>query len=248
MASLHDLLDFYADRTLRSNQVIDAAPLLKNYRVPKPVLRVIERELSSWVDSKPDAAIVLADVLWEQRWLETRLLAISILGRMPVNSPDPISDRAKKWGSACREEIVIKALASDGIARLRTEQYDDYIKLLDDWYSSGEQNQIMLGLRSTPALLNFEKFDNLPLVFRWIAPLAREADHELVDDLSEVIRRLAISSPNETVFFVRQVLDSSHNERSARMFRKIVNAFPEEMQSKLIAHIREFRANISRGT
>ena len=248
LTSLHILLDFYADRTLRSSQVVDSAPLLNSYRVPKPVMRAIERELAPLVDADPEAALALADELWDRRWLETRLLAVSILGRVSADYPDSISERAKKWGAKCKEDRVIKALAEDGIKRLRENQFDQYIQLLDDWYSSDNLSQITLGLRSTPSLLKSNDFDNLPLIFRWMGPLVRETDLELMDDLSDVLRSLAASSPNETAYFIKQILASSSNDQAAKMLRRIVDEFPEEKQQQLIDEIRVFRSNISNGS
>lgn len=245
VASLQNLLDFYADRTLRSSQVIDSAPLLKSYRVPKPVIRTIERELAPLIAANPENALILADELWERRWLETRLLAISILGQIPVDDPAPIAGRARKWGSTCKEERVIKTLAREGIERLRQDRFENYIQLLDDWYASGELSQTLLGLRSTPTLLKSNDFDNLPLVFRWITPLVREPDLELMDDLSVVLRSLAASSPNETAYFFRQILSSSSSDRAAKLLRKVVDEFPHEKQQPLIDEIRKFRNNSS---
>jgi hypothetical protein len=238
---LHELLEFYADRTLRSSQVIEAAPLLNSYRVPKPVMRFIERDLAASIVAQPEAAFNLADALWNQRWLETRLLALTILGRLPTSNPDLISERVREWGSSCKEEKVLKALASDGVQRLRKEQREDFIRLLEDWYSSGELPQVLLGLRSTPDLLKDKKFDNLPLIFRWVGPLVRDVDLEFKEDLREVMRYLIRRSPQETAFFIRQALASAHDGKTARMLRPVVDEFPEEMKASLIQEIREFR-------
>lgn len=247
IASLHELLAFYADRTLRSSQVVEAAPLLHSYRVAKPVMRFIERELAPFLDANLDEAIILADDLWKQRWLETRLLAISILGKIPTDPPDPISDRARSWGSSCKEEKVLKTLASEGIRRLRIEQFDQYLQLLEDWYSADQLPQTLLGLRSTPSLLNSKEFDNLPLVFRWIAPLLRESDQEYKDDLTEVLRCLARSSPRETAFFIRQALASSNSDQTAKVIRRVVGEFPDDIQASLREDIREFRSELKNG-
>jgi hypothetical protein len=241
VSSLHELLEFYADRTLRASQVIESAPLLNRYRVPKPVMRFIERDLAASIEALPEAALTLADKLWSQRWLETRLLAITILGRITPSNPDLISGRARAWGSSCKEEKVLKALASDGVQRLRKEQRGHFIRLLEDWYSSGELPQILLGLRSTPDLLDDKKFDNLPLIYRWIGPLVREVDLEFKEDLMEVLRYLIRRSPQETAYFIRQALASASDDQTARMLRPVVDEFPEEMKTSLIQEIREYR-------
>jgi len=243
VSSLHDLLEFYADRTLRSSQVIEAAPLLNSYRVPLPVMRFIERDLASSIDAQPVAAFELADALWQQSWVETRLLAITILGKLPTSPPEMISDRARDWGSSCKEEIIIKALASRGVQRLRVEQPEHFFQLLENWYSSGELPQLLLALRSTPDLVNERKFDNLPLVYRWIGPLVRDVDPEYKVDLREVIRSLIRRSPQETAYFIRQSLASASNDYTARLIRPVVDEFPDEVRASLLQEIRDVRKN-----
>ncbi len=241
VSALHDLLDFYADRTLRPGQVIESAPLLKSYQAPGQVLRQIERELAEMVDSDPEAALALADALWIEEWVETRLLAIAILGRIPPHPSDRITERAQFWGIACREEKIVKALASTGIARLRAEARDDFIDLLENWLDSEERSAVLIGLRALPALLEIENFDNLPLVFRWIAPLVRQVDREIRDDLLVVVHLLAKQSPQETVYFLRQSLAATTNPQTAKLLRRALDELPEEISSTLRLELRQRR-------
>ena len=70
-----EILDFYVNRTLRSQGVAPSS-VLPTYRTPQVVLRHIETELSSVADRQPIHALELADALWDEGWLETRLLEI----------------------------------------------------------------------------------------------------------------------------------------------------------------------------
>ncbi|MBC8504434.1 MAG: DNA alkylation repair protein [Anaerolineales bacterium] len=241
LKSLHELLDFYADRTLRPGQIIESAPLLKSYQVARPVLRQIERELAKVVNTDSEAALALADALWEQRWVETRLLAISILGRVSPNPPERVTQRAQEWGSKCKEDKIIKALSSTGIARLRTESRDEFIDLIESWLTSGNRPLELVGLRALPALLGIDGFKNLPLVFRWIAPLVREADREIRDDLILTIRILAGLSPKETLFFLRNSLEATSNPQTAKLIRRTLVDFPEDLSSTLRLELRRRR-------
>ena len=75
MRSLHHLLDFYADRARRPGQSGKPAPLIDAYKVHPPVLRHILQELIPLAAENPDAGLALCDALWEQPYLEFRLLA-----------------------------------------------------------------------------------------------------------------------------------------------------------------------------
>ncbi|MBL7164186.1 MAG: DNA alkylation repair protein [Anaerolineales bacterium] len=241
VAALHDMLDFYADRTLRPGQVIESAPLLNSYQVAKPVLRHIERGLAEKVNADPEAALALADKLWRQRWVETRLLAIFILGRIPPHPPERVTERAQAWGLKCREDKIVKALASAGIARLRSESRDAFIELLENWLTSSERRLMLIGLRALLSLLEIDGFENLPQVFRWIAPLIREADREIRDDLIVLVRLLARRSPRETAYFLRQALAATANPQTAKIIRRTLDELPEEMSSTLRLELRERR-------
>jgi len=241
LKSLHALLDFYTDRTLRPGQVIESAPLLKSYQVARPVLRQIERELAKHVDADSENGLALADALWSERWVETRLLAIAILGRVPPNPPERVAQRAQEWGSKCKEEKIIKALSSKGIARLRSESQDEYINLLEYWLTSSNRPLELIGLRALPSLLEIESFENLPLVFRWIAPLVRETDSEIRDDLIVVVKILARLSPKETIYFLRNSLEATTSPQTAKLIRRTLNDFPEDLSSTLRLELRQRR-------
>jgi len=241
VAALHVMLDFYADRTLRPGQVVESAPLLKSYQVARPVLRQIERTLSDRVAAAPEAALSLVDELWRERWVETRLLAISILGQIPPNPPEIIIERAKNWGSTCKEEKITKTLASRGLAYLRAEARDEFFEFLENCLTSSEMPLVLLGLRALPALLDIDGFENLPLVFRWIAPLVRGANREIRSDLIVVLRLLARRSSQETIYFLRQSLTATDNPKTAKLIRRILDDLPKDMSSTLRLELRERR-------
>ncbi|MBM3145108.1 MAG: DNA alkylation repair protein [Chloroflexi bacterium] len=239
VSALHYLLDFYADRTRRPGQVIDSAPLLHGHQVAAPVLRRIERGLINKVGADPEAALVLADALWAERWVETRLLAISILGQVPPHPAERITGRAKAWGAACKEDKIIEALASMGLERLRREARDELIELIENWLASAERPQVLIGLKALPSLVGIEDFGNLPLVFRWIGPLVRKADREIRDDLAIVLRLLAKRSPRETIYFLRQSLAASDSPHTIKLIRRVSNDLPKELSSTLRLELRQ---------
>lgn len=241
LKSLHSLLDFYADRTLRSRQVIESAPLLKSYQVARPVLRQIELELAKIVNTDSETALALADALWEQKWVETRLLAIAILGRVPPNPPERVAQRAQEWGSKCKEEKIIKTLASKGIARLRTEARAEFIDLIEGWLASGLRPLELIGLRALQALLEENGFENLPLIFRWIAPLVREAEREIRKDLIDIVKILSRLSPKETVYFLRNSLEATSNPQTTTLIWRMLEDLPEDLSETLRLELRQRR-------
>ncbi len=239
VANLHMILDFYADRTLRPGQVIESAPLLHNYRVPRPVIRRLERGFVQHAQKNPAAALQLVDALWEDRWVETRLLAVAILGNVPPTPPQPVIERAQSWGASCREELIIDALVLKGLHRLRLEAQSAFVLLLETWLASHNPGEVRVGLRALPSLLNEESFENLPAVFRWITPLVREVTLEQKDDLARALGVLIRRSSHETAYFLRQILTSSVNSRAASMIRQVLHEFPPEFRAGIRELVRE---------
>jgi len=95
-----EVLDFYVNRTLRSQSVAPSS-VLPTYRTPTVVLRQIENELGPVAGKQPIQALELADALWDEGWLETRLLAAFLLGRIPPQE-ERLLARLTAWTQAVR--------------------------------------------------------------------------------------------------------------------------------------------------
>ena len=239
--AMHELLNFYADRTLRSSQVIEAAPLLHSYRITSPVMRQIERTLQVRIDDAPDQALILADQLWSERWLETRLLAITIVGNLPGDFTQEIISRITAWGTECKEDKVLRSLLSKGLAHIRLTAFDEYLALLESWLLSPDSAKVYLGIHALPALLKIESFENLPLIFRWLMPQVREINSAHKNDLIYVIRLLIQRSPQETAYFLRQALNVTVDKQTSVLIRRVLDDFPESLRQTLHETLRASR-------
>ena len=82
------------------------------------VLRQIETELGPVAEKQPIQALELADALWDEGWLETRLLAAFLLGRIPPQE-ERLLARLTAWTQAVRDPSVRAALLTTSLTRLR---------------------------------------------------------------------------------------------------------------------------------
>jgi hypothetical protein len=237
--ALHDLLTFYADRTQRAGRVGQSPAMLNSYRVHRPVLRQVDQALAPYIAADTETALSLADELWQEKWVETRLLAIGILGCISPTNPDVIIKRVEAWGTSSKEEVIINALVSQGIKRVRSEALDAFLVALENWLGSSETSSILVGLRATIQLLIEEEFENLPLLFRWVAPLVRNADLETKEDLVQILRIFAQRSPQETAYFLRQTLVSAASHQTAPVIRRTLEEFPSNLQVSLRQALRD---------
>src|SRR6266498_3219650 len=128
LRELREVLEFYINRSLRSSGVAPSS-VLPTYRTPVVVLRQIEKELGSVAERQPVQALELADALWDEGWLETKLLAAYLLGRIPPQE-ERLLARLTAWTQTVRDPDVRAALLTTSLTRLRQK------RLICFWYSS----------------------------------------------------------------------------------------------------------------
>jgi hypothetical protein len=240
LRELHDLLDFYADRTMRPGRIASPVTVLPNYRTPSAVLRLLESELAAYATTHADKTLALADVLWEDQHLETRLLAAALIGRVPPNHPGLIA-RINPWAEETREPNVRQALLNASLARMRNEMPASLLKLISSWLEPANSKRWSNGIRALIPLLAELDFDNLPPVFHMIQPVIEIAPPALQVDLADLLSALHRASPIETAYFLRQIITLSPNPQTAIMLRRILPALPVPLQEGLREHLRVIR-------
>jgi hypothetical protein len=111
--------------------------------------------------------------------------------------------------------------------------------MVEDWLSDPETSSRKLGLRSLPTLVKNPSFENLPIIYRLLAPLVRDTSSALESDLIVVIRVLGQRSPQETTFFLQQNLIAPHKAGLALITRRSLDVFPADLQESLREVLRE---------
>lgn len=230
---LHELFDLYADRSYRPGQAIRPRPLIQTYHTPPLVLRTLEQELGKQTNDLPDAALAVAELLWRDEYLEPRLLAAALLGQIPVNPPEPVLERLLAWADPDVDPQILETLMLQGSQRLRREQPERWLALVEHWLDSASKEIQEVGLKSLLPLVQDRSFQNLPRIYRILDPLVQSAPGEFLADLQKNIEVLARRSPAETAYFLRQMLSLSETGGTVRLVRRCLPAFPEEQQASL---------------
>jgi hypothetical protein len=246
--SLHYLFDFYADRAQRSGRSGEPQPLVTAYHVRPPVLRQVLAELARRADEQPEHALALCEALWNEPYLEFRLLAAAFLGQIPTRPPEEVQRRLQIWLVSKPEVRLSQALLDQGLRRMRLENPEAAIALAAGWLEAGNDvYQQQLGLRALLPMINDLRFENLPVFFRLIVPLTRTAPTALRPDLLDVLESLARRSPPETAFFLRQTLDTPNSPDTPWLIRQCLRAFPDELQASLRETVRGLGHSNGRG-
>lgn len=226
-----EILDFYVNRSLRSQGVAPSS-VLPTYRTPTVVLKQIETELGPVVEKQPIQALELADALWDEGWLETRLLSAFILGRIPPQE-ERLLARLTAWTQAVRDPSVRAALLTTSLTRLRRETPDLFLVLVKEWLHPARQRMWSNGIQALVPLISSPDFDNLPPIFEIVEPIIRAAPATLQFDLQELITMLYQASPDETTYFIQQLLKSTKSPMLAVALRRMSPEFPVELQVSL---------------
>lgn len=230
LRGLHSLLDSYADRVIRHGQSGKPRALTPSYNVRAPLLRHLLLEIEPHIENKPASSLVLCDALWAKNFLEFRLLATLILGKIPLTPAQPVLERVTGWIGADLEEKLTTALLTNALVRLRQEQPQNVIDLAKTWLNNASLFYQQIGLRTLPPLIQEPAFENLPSFFQLIQPFVLKVHPTLRPDLLDVLTTLARRSPGETAYFLRQSLAMPENPDTGFIIRQLLQQFPEDMR------------------
>jgi len=228
-----EILDHYVNRTLRS-QVVAPSSVLPTYRTPPVVLRQIENELGPVAEKQPIQALELADALWDEGWLETRLLAAYVLGRIPPQE-ERLLARLTAWTQAVRDPSVRAALLTTSLTRLRKETPDLFLVLVKEWLHPARQRMWSNGIQALVPLISSPDFDNLPPIFEVVEPILKASPAALQSDMRELLTALYKASPDETIYFIQQILKDTKSPLPAVTLRRMSPDLPHDFQ----VHLRE---------
>jgi hypothetical protein len=237
--ALKDIFELYSDRVHRPGQSGEPPPLIPRYNVTAPLIRYLYIELIPAASTNAGQTLAISDRLWEDPFLESRLLAAGILGQAPLQSPDAVLDRIERWAISSDEKRILEALVQQGLARLRLEQPSALLQRVETWLDSDNRTLQRLGLSAIIPLIAEDSFENLPAIFHFLVPFIRKAPQPIKPDILDVLRSLARRSPQETAYFLRQSLETSENSDAAWLIRQTLSQFPQATQESLRTAMRE---------
>ena len=188
------------------------------------------RSRRNWVPLQPRQplqALELADALWDEGWLETRLLAAFLLGRIPPQE-ERLLARLTAWTQAVRDPEVRAALLTTSLTRLRKETPDLFLVLVKEWLHPARQRMWSNGVQALVPLISSPDFDNLPPIFEIVEPIIKASPGTLQFDLQELITVLFEASPEETTYFLQQILKETKSPLPSIALRRMSPELPHE--------------------
>lgn len=234
---LHETLDFYVDRSVRKQQAVAPSAKLQTYRTPFVILKQIEQELIRPSRENADAALDLADRLWDEAYLETRVLAAFVVGQIPPQEVRLLA-RLTAWTQQVHDSNLRAELLNTSLSRLRKEAPDTFLELIGEWLQPERTRLWSNGIQAVVSAVSDPQFVNLPPLLKLIEPVVTAAPSKLQVEIEHLVLALYKSSPTETTYFLRQVLSQSEDPMTAITFRRISPSFPPALKEELREFIR----------
>ena len=232
-SQLRELLDQYADRARRSGQSGAPAPLVPTYSTPAPVMRQISQELLARVRLRPEAGRAVAELLWDDDTLEIRQLGARLLALTAPYYPEVSLALLIEWADPELEKDLLYVFFEETAAILHLFNPDGYLNFTAKLLGRSDIPHRYMGLLALRPLVADMDFDNLPVAFNQIGPIVSEVTPSLRPALLELLQTLAGRAPEETAYFLRQVLLSQDNREPAWFLRQLKAKFPPEVQRRL---------------
>jgi hypothetical protein len=237
MKHLREMLDFYVNYTLRTKENAAPGSNLKTYRTPPVVLRQIENEIRAVAEANPQFALELADALWDEGALETRLLAAFLLGRIPPQE-ERLLARVTAWTQQIRDPDVRSALLSTSLSRMRKETPDQFLVLVQEYLHPARTRTWSYGIQALLPMIADTTFENFPPILDLVEPILIAAPSALQLDLEDLVIALYRTSPTETTYLLKHILTTSENPITIVTLRRISTSFPKELQTELRDYLR----------
>lgn len=231
LSTLKALFERYGLPSHRTGNVVKDVPE-PAYHVSELILRQIKLALLSLIGENQGVVLRLADVLWQDRYYEVRMLGAYLVGKAPLEPSSAIVDFLKKSIIATNEPDMQVLLLTRGSERIRREESVYWLETLEEWLHQPREMDARIGLRSLLSIVEDHSFENIPPVFRMVEPFLLDVSREQESVLRLLIAALARRTPIETAYFLQEIIPYFENERSLSLVRSCLEYF--EGENKLI--------------
>lgn len=243
VSSFHNILDLYAERAIHQRPVATPVSILPAYRVPVAVMRQIEMELSPLAATFPEQAMALTDVLWQEGYLECRMLAASMLGKIHPETPQLV-ERITAWVTRTTDEQLRIALLRNSLTRVRQESTSRFLHIMRMWFDPYSPKMWASAIHAVIPLIEDPKYENLPPIYNFLSPVIKTMPSIMQNDLADLINALYKASPVETVHFLRQSIVSATSRQLPISLRRILPQLPASLRPIILDILRQKSSRI----
>jgi hypothetical protein len=226
--NLEDLFEFYKNYSLRVDKRYIGINLPK-YNTPKQVIATIENELGKLLSTNPDLGLELATLLWDEPYLETKLLAVSLMSSIPSHQAIQVLSRIPEISKDIHEQDVFIPILTTAFIQIRKENPTDFINMISSWLSNPDSISQHWGLLIITNLIQKPDDKDLPSLFELLKPLLWSNDPTTQADLVQCIESLYTVSPSETEYFLVDSLNTTNDEILLKNFSRTSRELPDNL-------------------
>ncbi len=217
-----ELLNFYADRTLKSIATGEADERYHTFGAPKPLMRALSFGLRTRLKEHPTSSFSAAAALWEAGYRETRVLASAILGEL---NGEEVPVWAEAWALECDDQIALWELANQGLVSWRRADPTSFLERVRNWLSSTQKRHHSFALFALQSAVEDPYFEDLPTIFRLLDGITGRFTGALFHGLNQLINALARRSPLEAARFLMDEL-AHGSGGTKRLVQNALKRFP----------------------
>lgn len=240
LPALHQFFDAYTNR-VRSTGGAKSRSRLDSYQVPPQVISTLLNQLKPYLQESPPPGLELADALWSEEWLEFRLLAASLLGRIPESEIEPINQRLIKWVSSSKSDEIRPDIIRRIYQSRLQESPRSLSSTLDQLLTKPTNRKTEAAVAILQLLAEDRNFVNLPLIYRCLDIILEPEEEAFQLEIRRLLRILVKRSEQETFPFLLRQIQSAGKPRILRLVRDLLPEFTPDHQSILKKNLRDLQ-------
>jgi len=226
--SLVFLLEYYKNYTLRPEKKVIGLNV-PSYNTPTQVLTSIEKELGKLVSTDPEIGLELTTRLWNESYLEAKLLAVSLFGSIPTSTAIQLLSNFPEISGGIHEQETFLPLMTNAFIHIRHEFPTQFIELISSWLKSPDSAIQRLGLKIIANMVQGSEDEDLPKIFEILKPFFTSIEPSTQTDLVECIDSLYTNSPSETLHFLVEALNDIDDSTSLNVFSRSSRILPANL-------------------
>jgi len=231
--SLISLLKSYSGDIDHSPSQITAYSLIPRLNVPQVVLNQLEISLKHLALTYPSQTKSIVEKLWEQRYFETKKIALILLSNLHTQEKDFYFEKINIWVDADIEGPIIDVILENAIKNKDIFESKQWFALVEEWLYSKINHLRKIGLTAIADLVDADTYHNLPAIFRLVEPMLSKPHVSINKDLIALIHSLIKASQPETAAFLIHLSVMYPEPEVYALIRKCIPLFDQYYASEV---------------
>ena len=235
--SLLLFLERYKQKKGITNSWLGSSTSLPVFNSPQILITEILTTLEGHVQSNPDSALLISELLWKQKEYEPKMLAYQIIYLMPEKHTFQVLSHLEKWIEENPDDYLVTQMVAACFNRETLILSDRFLISTQKWLLSRDIKHRKIGIKALETLAKSRSFTNLPYLFQLTEYQIASPIIEIRKDLLALIWAFIERSEAETAAFLISI-SQIHQEKNLLAFvRKCYPLFSdfyrEEIQAAL---------------